>query len=85
MPESPAKLVPNFKGNAISSKMETPTIHEDVKEDEVEDEEGLTLYPYERLTTSSNDPASDIDVFKREVAFFVDMNELIPVCFISIG
>lgn len=53
----------------MSSKMEALTIQEDVKENEVEDEEGLTLYPYERLTTVSTDPAADIDVTKREVMF----------------
>lgn len=53
----------------MSSKMEALTIQEDVKENEVEDEEGLTLYPYERLITGSTDPAPDIDVTKREVLF----------------
>lgn len=50
----------------MSSKMESLTIQEDVKENEVEDEEGLTLHPYDRLTTLSTDPAPDIDVTKRE-------------------
>lgn len=42
------------------------SIQEDAKEGEVEDEEGLTVYPYERLKTSSPDPVADIDVTKRE-------------------
>ncbi|KAL6525515.1 Villin-4 [Orobanche hederae] len=42
------------------------TIQEDVKEDEVEDDEGLPVYPYDRLITSSADPVEDIDVTKRE-------------------
>uniref|UniRef100_A0A0E0DHZ3 HP domain-containing protein n=1 Tax=Oryza meridionalis TaxID=40149 RepID=A0A0E0DHZ3_9ORYZ len=36
-------------------------------ENEPEDDEGSTIYPYERLTTSSDDPAPDIDVTKREI------------------
>ncbi|GJW82055.1 villin-4 isoform X1 [Tanacetum coccineum] len=63
--ESPAKSEPKSNGNSSSSKEETLTIQEDTKEGEVEDE-GLILYPYERLTTSSTDPASDIDILKRE-------------------
>ncbi|KAI7753928.1 hypothetical protein M8C21_033127, partial [Ambrosia artemisiifolia] len=65
-PKSPPKSDSNSKENAMSSKMEALTIQEDVKENEVEDEEGLTLYPYERLITVSTDPAPDIDVTKRE-------------------
>ncbi|XP_071725410.1 villin-4-like isoform X2 [Rutidosis leptorrhynchoides] len=64
--KSPPKTELNSKENSMSSKMESLTIQEDVKENEVEDEEGLTLYPYERLTTVSTDPAADIDVTKRE-------------------
>nr|GEU82271.1 villin-4-like [Tanacetum cinerariifolium] len=64
--ESPAKSEPKSDGNSSSSKVETLAIQEDTKEGEVEDEEGLILYPYERLTTSSTDPASDIDILKRE-------------------
>ncbi|PWA91817.1 villin headpiece, Villin/Gelsolin, ADF-H/Gelsolin-like domain protein [Artemisia annua] len=64
--ESPALSEPKSDGNSSSSKVETLTIQEDTKEGEVEDEEGLILYPYERLTTSSTDPASDIDILKRE-------------------
>ncbi|CAA3030069.1 villin-4-like, partial [Olea europaea subsp. europaea] len=47
-------------------KPKPATIKEDVKEDEVEDEKGLTTYPYERLTISSLDPVTEIDVTKRE-------------------
>ncbi|XP_076954300.1 villin-4-like [Bidens hawaiensis] len=65
-PKSPPKSESNSKENMLTSKIETLTIQEDVKENEVEDEEGLTLYPYERLTTVSTDPAADIDVTKRE-------------------
>lgn len=53
----------------MSSRLESLTIQEDVKEGETEDEEGLPIHPYERLTTSSTDPATDIDVTKREVLF----------------
>ncbi|KAJ4810633.1 Villin-4 [Rhynchospora pubera] len=50
----------------MSKRLEALSIQEDVKEGEPEDEEGLTLYPYLRLITTSNDPAPDIDVTKRE-------------------
>ncbi|XP_014750951.1 villin-4 isoform X2 [Brachypodium distachyon] len=33
---------------------------------EVEDDEGRTIYPYERLVTNAEDPAPDIDLTKRE-------------------
>ena len=57
----------NNKENSISSRLESLTIQEDVKEGEAEDEDGLTLYPYDRLKTTSTDPVTDIDVTKREV------------------
>lgn len=43
------------------------SIQEDNKEGETEDEDGLTVYPYERLMTTSGNPAPDVDVTKREV------------------
>ncbi|KAF2309633.1 hypothetical protein GH714_004387 [Hevea brasiliensis] len=52
--------------NSISSRIESLTIQEDVKEGEVEDEEGLPIFPYERLKISSTDPVTEIDVTKRE-------------------
>ena len=58
---------PNSKENSISSRLESLTIQEDVKEGETEDEEGLPIYPYERLKITSTDPVSEIDVTKREV------------------
>lgn len=57
----------NFKENSISGKLESLTIQEDAKEGEAEDEEGLPIYPYERLKIISTDPISEIDVTKREV------------------
>ncbi|KAJ6742869.1 VILLIN-3-LIKE [Salix viminalis] len=56
----------NSKENSMSSRIESLTIQEDVKEDEAEDEEGLPIYPYERLKVISSDPATEIDVTKRE-------------------
>lgn len=53
--------------NAMSSRIESLTIEEDAKEDEPEDEEGLPVYPFERLKTSAPDPVTGIDVTKREV------------------
>ncbi|XP_047053719.1 villin-3 isoform X1 [Lolium rigidum] len=44
----------------------TPTIQEDVKEGQPEDEEGLPVFPYDRLRTSSTNPATDIDQSRRE-------------------
>ncbi|KAH9616763.1 hypothetical protein KSS87_003305 [Heliosperma pusillum] len=65
-----------------SSRKETPTpdsdsaeapnetsmdsIQEDGKEEDAEEEEGLTVYPYDRLTTTSSDPAPEIDITRRE-------------------
>lgn len=51
----------------MSSKIEALTIHEDVKEGEAEDDEGLPVFPYERLKITSTDPVTEIDVTKREV------------------
>lgn len=61
------KLEVNAKGSItlLSSKIDTPT--KDAKEGEAENEEGMLIFPYERLKTTSADPAKDIDVTKREV------------------
>ncbi|XP_073158303.1 villin-4 isoform X1 [Henckelia pumila] len=57
----------NSKENSVEATKPKPeTIQEDVKEGDAEDEEGLTVYPYERLKTTSTDPVADIDVAKRE-------------------
>ncbi|KAL1359323.1 hypothetical protein HN51_004625 [Arachis hypogaea] len=52
--------------NSVTNKVESLSIKEDAKEDEAEDEEGLLIYPYERLKITSTDPVTDIDVTKRE-------------------
>ncbi|KAH0460877.1 hypothetical protein IEQ34_008452 [Dendrobium chrysotoxum] len=52
-------------GSTLSGRIANLTISEDAKE-EVNDEEDLPTYPYERLITSSTDPVTDIDVTKRE-------------------
>ncbi|VAH36067.1 unnamed protein product [Triticum turgidum subsp. durum] len=36
-------------------------------DDEPEDDEGRTVFPYERLVTTSEDPALDIDITQREI------------------
>lgn len=59
----------NNKENSMSKRIESLTIQEDVKEGEAEDDEGLPIYPYERLKTTSSDPMSEIDVTKREVKY----------------
>ncbi|KAG8651787.1 hypothetical protein MANES_06G021432v8 [Manihot esculenta] len=65
---TPEKSTPelNNKENSMSSRIESLTIKEDVKEGEAGDEEGLPIYPYERLKTNSTDPVTEIDVTKRE-------------------
>lgn len=71
-PEAPKpKSEPLSRQNSVDPSLKTKPepIQEDVKENEAEDEEGLTLYPYERLKTTSTDPVSDIDVTKREVCW----------------
>lgn len=66
-PQAPKpKPETNDKENSMSSRIGSLTIQEDVKEDEAEDEEGLPIYPYERLKIASTDPVSEIDVTKRE-------------------
>lgn len=55
----------------MSSKVESLTIQEDVKEGEAEDEEDLSIYPYERLKITSTDPVTGIDVTKREVKWTI--------------
>ncbi|KAK1317424.1 Villin-4 [Acorus calamus] len=53
--------------NSMSNRIGILTIQEDVKEGKgAEDEEGLPIFPYERLKVTSSDPVSDIDVTKRE-------------------
>ncbi|MQL99497.1 hypothetical protein Taro_032226, partial [Colocasia esculenta] len=54
------------KNSSMTSRIESLTIQEDVKEGEAEDEEGLPIYPYERLVVTSADPVTGIDVTKRE-------------------
>ncbi|MFS7905986.1 putative villin headpiece, villin/Gelsolin, villin headpiece domain superfamily [Helianthus anomalus] len=66
MPEPPAKTESISNGDSKSGKIETPAMQKDAEEVETIDEAGLTLYPYERLTVSSTDPAPDINIFKRE-------------------
>ncbi|KAG8372323.1 hypothetical protein BUALT_Bualt12G0054200 [Buddleja alternifolia] len=65
--------VPKPRSETVSSensveglKPKPETIQEDVKEGEAEDDEGLPVYPYERLITFSTNPVEDIDVTKRE-------------------
>lgn len=51
--------------NVINSKTESLAIQEDV-EGEVEDEQGLPIFPYDRLKITSTNPVSEIDITKRE-------------------
>lgn len=52
--------------NSTSDGIESLTIQEDAKEGETEEDDGLPIYPYERLTVTSTDPSTEIDVTKRE-------------------
>ncbi|XP_039142174.1 villin-5-like isoform X1 [Dioscorea cayenensis subsp. rotundata] len=51
---------------SMSTRIEGLTIQEDTKENEAEDEEGLIIFPYERLKVKSTNPVTGIDVTKRE-------------------
>ncbi|XP_068647081.1 villin-4-like [Aristolochia californica] len=67
IPKSKPEVVPQQNNsNSMSSRIEALTIQEDVKEGEAEDEEGLPIFPYERLKVTSSDPVTEIDVTKRE-------------------
>lgn len=57
----------NAKESPKNNRIEV--IQEDTKEDEAEDDDGLPTFPYERLTTSSSDSVTEIDVTKREVTY----------------
>lgn len=65
---SRASPIVNTRTNSVlmSTRIESLTIKEDIKEEEAEDDEGQTIFPYERLKISSPDPVPDIDVTKRE-------------------
>ncbi|KAK3124950.1 hypothetical protein QOZ80_7BG0597600 [Eleusine coracana subsp. coracana] len=52
--------------DTMTNRVESLTINEDVKENEPEDDEGLPIYPYERLKTTAVDPVTEIDVTRRE-------------------
>ncbi|KAE9601650.1 putative villin headpiece, villin/Gelsolin, ADF-H/Gelsolin-like domain-containing protein [Lupinus albus] len=58
--------------NSMNSIIESLTIQEDVKGGEAEDDEGLPVYPYDQVNTESGDPATDIDVTKREAYLSVE-------------
>lgn len=77
---SDKKTETDDKENSVSSRIESLTIKEDMKEGETEDEENLPVYPYERLKTDSTDPVTEIDVTKREVKFWTG----IPLKFTSV-
>nr|CAD1826066.1 unnamed protein product [Ananas comosus var. bracteatus] len=54
------------KETTMNSGVSDLTIEEDAKENEADIDEGLPIFPYERLKTSSTDPVSEIDITKRE-------------------
>ncbi|KAL0316644.1 UNVERIFIED_CONTAM: Villin-4 [Sesamum radiatum] len=65
--QKPKSAPPLSRQNSVEELKPKPEpIQEDVKENETEDDEGLQVYPYDRLKTTSTDPVSDIDVTKRE-------------------
>lgn len=88
VPKSKPEAVPKENSNAMSSRIEALTIQEDAKEGEAEDEEGLPIFPYERLKVTSTDLVTGIDVTKREVIkynvpFYIDFIIIIFFCKIS--
>nr|CAD1826032.1 unnamed protein product [Ananas comosus var. bracteatus] len=54
------------KETTMNSGVSDLTIEEDAKENEADIDEGLPIFPYERLKTSSTDPVTEIDITKRE-------------------
>lgn len=66
--EAPKSTSETNEEEAMSS------IHEDSKEEEAEEDSSHPTFPYERLKTDSEDPASDIDLTRREVRFFKTLN-----------
>ncbi|XP_061361505.1 villin-4-like isoform X1 [Gastrolobium bilobum] len=75
-PTARENLIPrSVKGSSDTSKSNPETndkedsmssIQEGMQEGEAEDDEGVPVYPYERINTASTDPVEDIDVTKRE-------------------
>ncbi|KAK8543297.1 hypothetical protein V6N12_015855 [Hibiscus sabdariffa] len=70
-PAEPKKVTAETtpKEKVMSTRIESLTIKEDVKEGEHDDdgdEEGVPIYPYECLKTTSENPVTEIDVTKRE-------------------
>ncbi|KAL9224572.1 hypothetical protein vseg_000593 [Gypsophila vaccaria] len=66
-PETPEQApTPDSNAKDITKENSMDSIQEDSKEEEAEDDEGLTVHPYDRLTTDSSDPVPDIDITKRE-------------------
>ena len=68
-PTPPAEA-PDSNSKETPKEKSMDSIQEDSKEDEAEDEEGLPVFPYDRLTTPSTDPAAEIEITKREVLHF---------------
>ncbi|KAL2465806.1 Villin-4 [Abeliophyllum distichum] len=69
--EAIAALTSTFEKSTLARDVNLPrspkvSPKEDVKEGDAEDEEGLPIYPYERLMTSSTDLVTEIDVTRRE-------------------
>ncbi|KAJ3693444.1 hypothetical protein LUZ60_008924 [Juncus effusus] len=62
-----AKGEGNNSNSEMSNRIESLSIKEDSKEEEAgEDEEGMVIYPYDRLKTNADEPIIDIDITKRE-------------------
>jgi hypothetical protein len=62
-----------FPSKTKGSPEPKKAIQEGITEDgdENEDDEGRTIYPYERLTTTAEDPVTGIDVTQREVSNWI--------------
>ncbi|KAL6532832.1 Caps the barbed end of actin filaments and is able to sever them in a calcium-dependent manner [Orobanche gracilis] len=72
IPRSPKEMspeIPRPKSETVSRQKseepKPPKLQEDVNKNEAEDD-GLPVYPYDRLKTTSTDPVAEINVSKRE-------------------
>ncbi|CAN1329776.1 VLN4 [Linum perenne] len=54
------------ESDLVSGRLDSLTIKEDMKENEPEDEEGLPIFPFDRVKVDAEDPAPEIDITKRE-------------------
>lgn len=64
--EAPKSDADSENSGSMSDTIASLTVQEETKEGEAEVEEGLQIFPYERLKVNSPEPATGIDATKRE-------------------